>query len=517
MADMEQVKIDCNISYTNIEEMKVFIEGYVPEETECVDSYNYAMEFADFISNARYAIIAASVVSFMLCVVLFIFMICAAGHCNGYEGIHLYWTDKIPFDLFFAVLGGLSFLGLVLVDEITTDTGLFCGAIVVLYIIFVTSAVTGICVTFSARAKAGHWWHNTIIYKLLRLIKKVLCIVFKFVCYAISQLPMYWKVALGWLVLSILEFICIVTSWRTGELLLWWLLEKILLTVFIGLVVYAMNKLKKGGHTIASGDLDAKIDTKLLFLDFKQHAENLNSIGDGMSRAVDERMKSERMKTELITNVSHDIKTPLTSIVNYVDLIKKEDVQPEKVKEYIEVLDRQSARLKKLIEDLVEASKASTGNISVNMQPTDVSVLLEQAVGEYGQKLTNASLTPVLEFPEEPVMIMADGRHLWRVFDNLLGNISKYAMPGTRVYVVVKSDEAAVTVEFKNISREPLNISSDELMERFVRGDSSRNTEGSGLGLSIAKSLCTLMKADFDIVIDGDLYKAIIKLNKVEQ
>jgi signal transduction histidine kinase len=223
-------------------------------------------------------------------------------------------------------------------------------------------------------------------------------------------------------------------------------------------------------------------------------------------------MKSERLKTELITNVSHDLKTPLTSIVNYVDLMKKEDIQPEKAKEYLEVLDRQSKRLKKLTLDLLEASKASTGNISVSNEPTNIKVLLSQLEGEYAEKLAASNLELHVSVPEEDMWISADGRLLSRVFDNLMNNIFKYTQPGTRVYVTARAEGENSVIEFKNISKYQLNISGDELMERFVRGDSSRNTEGSGLGLSIAKSLTELQNGELDIVVDGDLFKAIVSM-----
>jgi len=222
----------------------------------------------------------------------------------------------------------------------------------------------------------------------------------------------------------------------------------------------------------------------------------------------EEKMKSERLKTELITNVSHDIKTPLTSIINYTDLLKKENIETEPVKGYIEVLDRQSERLKKLINDLLEASKAASGVTETKIMEFDAEVLLNQAIGEYQDKLESANLSTVVTMPEGPVMIKADGRHLWRVFDNILGNTVKYAEPGTRVYMDLIKNGSDVKIIFKNISAGQLNITGEELMERFVRGDSSRNTEGSGLGLSIARSLMELMNGTLKINIDGDLFKA---------
>ena len=236
-----------------------------------------------------------------------------------------------------------------------------------------------------------------------------------------------------------------------------------------------------------------------------------------MASAVNERIKSERFKTELITNVSHDIKTPLTSIINYVDLLKKEEITQPKAQEYIEVLERQSARLKKLIEDLMEASKASTGNIAVELELCDINILLTQTIGEFEEKLNSKELSLVIDQSLENIFIMADNRHIWRIFDNLMNNICKYGQPGTRVYINIEATEKEVTIIFRNTSGYQLNISSDELLERFVRGDSSRHTEGSGLGLSIAQNLAELMGGSLKLHVDGDLFKVILAFPRVEQ
>ena len=227
---------------------------------------------------------------------------------------------------------------------------------------------------------------------------------------------------------------------------------------------------------------------------------------------MERQLKSERMKTELITNVSHDIKTPLTSIVNYVDLLQKPHT-PAEGEQYLEVLARQSQRLKKLTEDLVEMSKASSGSIPVNLAPVNVVELVNQALAEYEEKLQRANLPVVLTAPQPEILVSADGRLFWRVMDNLLGNCVKYAQPGTRVYVDVVKYEKKVMISVKNISQAELNLPAEELMERFVRGDSARNTEGSGLGLNIAKTLMSLQKGKLNLVIDGDLFKAVLLFN----
>ena len=268
--------------------------------------------------------------------------------------------------------------------------------------------------------------------------------------------------------------------------------------------------MKQGGEKIAEGDYDYQMDTSHMRGEFKNYAEYLNQIGSGMQTALDERMKSEHFKTELITNVSHDIKTPLTSIINYVDLLTKEDVENPKVQEYLEVLTRQSARLKKLIEDLIEASKASSGVLKVNWEKCVPEILLTQEAGEYEERLEQKNLELVIHHPQEELVVLADGRHLWRVFDNLLSNIYKYAQPGTRVYLDLEQDEKNVSIIFRNVSKNPLHMSREELQERFVRGDSSRNTEGSGLGLSIARSLTELMHGSFHLLVDGDFFKVTL-------
>jgi signal transduction histidine kinase len=273
-----------------------------------------------------------------------------------------------------------------------------------------------------------------------------------------------------------------------------------------------------GIKDIAEGKLTEPISTDKMYFDFKTDIERLNSINEGVQIAVADQMRSERMKTELITNVSHDIKTPLTSIINYVDLLSKEmgkdEPDDEKTKEYLEVLGRQSNRLKKLIQDLIDASKATTGNIEMDIDKVNVSMLINQALGEFEDKLNNASLTVVKHGLDESAFAQADGRYLWRVFDNLLINICKYSQEKTRVYLDVEAADDVVNISFKNISKEELNVSPEELMERFTRGDSSRNTEGSGLGLSIASSLVNMMGGSMKIDIDGDLFKVNVELKK---
>ena len=239
-------------------------------------------------------------------------------------------------------------------------------------------------------------------------------------------------------------------------------------------------------------------------------AEAVNALGEGLRNALKEQMKSERMKADLITNVSHDLKTPLTSIINYVDLMKREQIDNPKAQEYLEVLDQKSQRLKQLTEDLVEASRASSGNVALNVEKIDLREMLLQTRGEFEERFAAKGLKLMADYPKEPLYVEADGRSMWRIIENLHRNVEKYAMPHTRVYLNVDNDGFMAYLSVKNISEQPLNISAEELMERFVRGDESRSTEGSGLGLAISKDLTELQHGTFNIYLDGDLFKVTV-------
>ena len=263
------------------------------------------------------------------------------------------------------------------------------------------------------------------------------------------------------------------------------------------------------------GNYSEKLSARDFTKEFQKTVVHINDISNGFERAIQKGIKSEKMKTELITNVSHDIKTPLTSIINYVDLLKKENIESEKAREYIEVLDSKSQRLKKLTEDLVEASKASSGNVKLDMKKIKLTELIKQSIGEFEDKFESKNLEIVANYPKQDIYILADNRYLYRVIENLFANISKYALEKSRVYIDVIKEDKSVVVTIKNISKDSLNISPDELMQRFVRGDKSRTTEGSGLGLSISKSLTELQKGKFDLEVDGDLFKVRLEFNIV--
>ena len=283
--------------------------------------------------------------------------------------------------------------------------------------------------------------------------------------------------------------------------------------LFSALLFRQLRKLRKASEKLAAGDLESKVGAERFWPGVREQAAALDRIGDGIKTAVDEQLKGERLKTELITNVSHDLKTPVTSIVSCADLLKRPETTPEQTAEYLEMLERQSRKLQKLTDDLLEASKASSGAIEVQKEPTDVRELLNQSVGEFAERLEQRRITPVLALPEEPCILNTDGQLLWRVLDNLIQNIVKYAQPDTRAYFDLETSPTETVISLKNTSASPLNISAEALMERFVRGDASRSTEGSGLGLSIAQSLTRLLGGELTLRIDGDLFKAEIRFD----
>lgn len=478
------------------------------------DVYGYNMEayylFYQLVYPIRDSLAWIAIFSIIGFFAVLVFLLCAAGHRRGSAEIVPNWLDRVPLDLFLVAAFFLGALNVFMVADLNAGGWVQIALILLLCLPLLLLALATL-MTLATRLKLGRLWENTVCWRLGRWLLRLCRVTWHGLWEFIHILPFTWRSLLAVLAVLIAEFfLSLYANWDGAAAFFLLLLDGVLLAG-TALFSWQLQKLKTAGQELANGNLEAKVYTKGMFWDIKTHAENLNAIGEGMNRAVEQRMKSERLKTELITNVSHDIKTPLTSIVNYVDLLKKEEL-PDTATEYLAVLDRQSSRLKKLTEDLVEASKASTGNIAVQLQPLVINEIILQAVGEYDQKLTAGKLEVIINTFEGNLSAMADSRLLWRVLDNLLSNVCKYAMAGSRVYIDLGRREGRVALSMKNISRDPLNISADELMERFVRGDSSRHAEGSGLGLNIAKSLVELMGGTFSLAVDGDLFKAELTL-----
>lgn len=498
------------VEHSGIYRIDVFLgdieSGGVPNEV------GYVYDLYDFLYQYRNVAAVTVAVTVLTSFVLLVMLICAVGRKRDGKS----FAARIPMDLMVAA----AIVVLSVFASLFLDSGLSVLNYVELLLAVCLAAlvfaliITGTILVFAVQVKAGRWWRNTVIFRAGALAGRGLKILFRI----FSSVNLVWKTGLMILAAVLINLIIVVAainSYGSGTVIIPWMIGAVITAAAILYVALCMKKLQEGGARLAEGDMGYKIDTKGLFLDLKAHAENLNDIGNGMAKAVDERLRSERFKTELITNVSHDIKTPITSIINYVDFLKKENIENEKAREYIEVLDRQSQRLKKLTEDLVEASKAATGNINLNLMPCDAAVMMTQAMGEYKEKAESQDLEMIMNLPEDSISIMADGRSMWRVLDNLMNNICKYSQPGTRVYQTLERKDGKAVITYRNTSRYELNITGEELTERFVRGDSSRHTEGSGLGLSIAKNLVELQGGSFDIYIDGDLFKTIIEFDLI--
>ena len=493
--------------------------AYVEETAGVTDKYTLYNKAVDLVYSLKYAIYPIVLVLLFFAVICFVILMCASARRPDSDDLYPGPLNRIPIDLLIAALIGVCICLFWLACDVfyvsETILDISIGGLLLFYV----CAALGVCMSIAARIKEGTLLTNTVIWFLCKLFWRILrgighgiAAFFRWVVRTAAIIPIVWKACLIFAAITIVEFFVLMISYyEEGMIVVLWMVEKLLLFPAVIYLSYMLKKLQKGGEMLAKGDLSEQLDLKHLVWDFKKHGENLNSIADGMNSAVEQRMKSERMKTELITNVSHDIKTPLTSIINYSDLISKEECDNQKVKDYASVLLRQSERLKRLIEDLVEASKASTGNLDVELFPCEAGVMLTQISGEYDDKLKASRLSLIAYQPDRPIRIMADGRRMIRVFDNLMNNICKYSLPGTRVYISLTEEAGKAVFTFKNTSRDALNVSPDELMERFVRGDSSRSTEGNGLGLSIARSLTELQGGEFDLSIDGDLFKVTLK------
>ena len=486
------------------------------DNIQVMDAFYWIRYLSYTLSDMQWGLIVLGIVSLAICTASLVFLLCGAGHRADTEGIVLERTNRIPLDVYaVGILLGWLLLGFFISEASYGLYGIGSMILVSLACVGIALLALALILSIAARVKVGGLWKSTLLYRISSVLWRFLRRIAHRIAYICRGLPLVWKAGLIYGGLSLIELIFLSFT-GAGYLLLVWCVEKPILTPLLALALINMKHLKKGAEEIADGNLDYQVKLPDLIGDFRRHGETLNRIGDGMQVALEQKMQSERLKTELITNVSHDIKTPLTSIINYVDLLKKEGMDSPNAAQYLEVLDRQSARLKKLTEDLVEASKASSGAIHVVKAPTNVQVLLEQTVGEFEERLEKNGIQVVLSPCESQSLILADGRLLWRVFDNLMNNICKYALSGTRVYLNMENTGDTIRIIFKNISAYPLNISGDELMERFVRGDRSRNTEGSGLGLSIARSLMELQGGKLELEIDGDLFKSIITIPTVQ-
>ena len=484
--------------YTSLENDLTYYDQYRTNKT--------VFDMAQILYKPALYLLPLSIVAVLVLLIMNCFLI---GLRNEKGEVILNAFDKTPLLVALIVLFILSMIGCGFLIALTSEnltlilSGTAIGAVIV-YISFVFFLETII-----KRIKSKTLFRNTITYRILRWIKSLITSMTRNANMTVKLILIF--IAFG--ILNIIGFGLSINN------------EPIGFFILIAIWVYAFAKMhqwlvryieiKNAINEIYIGNTEVHLDEKRYKGSLNSMAIQVNDIAGGLSNAIQEKLKSERLKTELITNVSHDIKTPLTSIINYVDLLKKKKMPNEQAEEYLNILDNKSQRLKRLTEDLVEASKASSGNIKLNIEKLNVNELLKQVSGEFEDKFKSRNLEEVMSLPEKNVYINADSRYMYRILENMYSNISKYAMDNTRVYIDVIPNNNRITIQMKNISKEKLNISTEELMQRFVRGDSARNTEGSGLGLSIATSLTTLQGGTFNIYLDGDLYKVIIEFDMI--
>lgn len=498
----------------HIEDFQIYT-SYTPKFAE---NSNQALsnEFIEILKPYQTVIYVLVPISTMMTILILLYLSISIGHKNGVEGISTTDFDKIPLEIILGIGVAIFAIIMLMTFGVTTpsDISLEVSLIVTAYFsIYIVIAI--IFDTFVRRLKAKTFWKSTIIGKIFKQLGKIFSKLEKFFKELKGTSKFFDKTTKKFIldcVIAIVFAVMILLIFHE-DLVFTAVLETVIVVIFIFRLLKAIadyDKIEEKLKEMYEGNNNDALERKEFLPEFYQSVDYINDISNGFERAIQDRIKSERLKTELITNVSHDIKTPLTSIINYVDLLKKEKMPNEKATEYLMILDNKSQRLKKLTEDLVEASKASSGNIKLNMEKLNVKELIKQVSGEFVDKFKERGLEEIISFPEEDIFIKADGRYMYRVLENIYSNVAKYALENTRVYLDVIKNQHTVVIQMKNISKQELNISADELMQRFVRGETSRNTEGSGLGLSIASSLTELQGGQFHIYLDGDLFKVTI-------
>lgn len=501
----------------HVEDFQIYT-SYTPKFAE---NSNQALsnEFIEILKPYQTVIYVLVPISTMMTILILLYLSISIGHKKGVEGISTTDFDKIPLEIILGI--GVAILVIIMLmtfgGTTPSDISLEVSLIVTVYFsIYIVIAI--IFDTFVRRLKAKTFWKSTIIGKIFKQLGKLFSKLEKFFQELKGTSKFFDKTTKKFILDCVIAifFAVIILLIFHEDLVFTAVLETVIVVIFIFRLLKAIadyDKIEEKLKEMYEGNNNDALERKEFLPEFYQSVDYINDISNGFERAIQDRIKSERLKTELITNVSHDIKTPLTSIINYVDLLKKEDIRNEKANEYIEILDSKSQRLKKLIEDLVEASKVSTGNVKLQLEKINIVELLNQAIGEFEDKFEAKKLEILLEAKESEIYILADSRYMYRIVENLFSNISKYALENSRVYIDIIKKSNEVYIEMKNISKEKLNISAEELMQRFVRGDKSRTTEGSGLGISIAQNLTEIQKGVFNLKLDGDLFRVELIFN----
>ena len=496
-------------SVKDLEIYSSYIEEF-EENTEIAMKSNLMNKLSSFEKYAYSAIPVSSI----LIIVIILYLIISTGHKKGVKGIALNDFDKIPLEIIIAIATILGAIPIIILASMYNNYDAIISLIITAYLLIYTLVVI-VFNTVIKRIKSRTFLKSSFVG--LMLIGTSNCLEWLYYKYAsIFKTLTYSKsiILKTCIYFGVIIPLVIAIAFVFQDTIVTILLEMLLATIVAYKNIKTSKeyvKIEKKLEEMYEGNNKNPLQAKDFGKEFNKSVKYINDISNGFENAIQDRMKSERLKAELITNVSHDIKTPLTSIINYVDLLKQENIQNEKAKEYIGILDNKSQRLKKLTEDLVEASKISTGNISLTLEKINVVELIKQALGEFEDKFKKRGLDVILDSKDNEISIKADNKYMYRIIENLFSNISKYALENSRVYVDIKKAQKNVIIEMKNISKDRLNITAEELMQRFVRGDKSRTTEGSGLGISIAQNLTELQGGKFSLKLDGDLFKVQIE------
>ena len=511
------------IEYISAEAKDFEIYSSYTEKLNSSYERQMAATFLDMVKPISDNVYAILPISALVTLLLIIYLTSAIGHDSNEDStVKINTFDRIPIEIIVFCAMLISCMPFILLEFAENDYNAINSiAITAYFIIYMCAVIT--MTTIIKRIKARQFFKTSITGKVLlwclKICKKITNKINE-IWNTITYSPNTTAKVIITAGLTVFAWLLIIAISGNGPMF------PIIMIGVIGFILYKIIKIfkdylqvEKKLKDIYEGNTQSELDEKSVENVFKNSVIYLNDISNGFENAVQERMKSERMKAELITNVSHDIKTPLTSIINYVDLLKQENIQNEKAREYIEILENKSQRLKRLTEDLVEASKVSTGNISLNFEKINIVELIKQATGEFEDKFKKRKLEPIINSEQNEINIMADSKYMYRIIENLYSNISKYALENSRVYVDIKMSKTEpvpnVQIEIKNISKDKLNISADELIQRFVRGDKSRTTEGSGLGISIAQNLTELQNGKFELKLDGDLFKVELTFNRI--
>ena len=488
------------------------------------DKYSNAFQWIEIADSLKYVLFLVLAVSAIVIIIMLSLITINAGLKENESGeVEPGFIDRIPFDiclLFLFVVLGVSWVILQLTTAGNVDMVL-TNVIVMIVFAAVILVLMAFLTTLSVRVKMGKLYKNTIFYRIIRKFKRKTprglrrrlfkeMSLFKKICIGITfYIICEAAILLSMVYLGIIRKIFEPTSILAMFVVIW-ALSRLVMIPIITMIAINLNYIREEGQRLAEGVLGDEIASKLTIASFRAHGKNLDQIKKEINKAMEQEIKSERLKSELITNVSHDIKTPLTSIVSYVDLLNREDITEEDRKKYLDILAHHTENLNLLLDDLIEASQISSGNIDIELTRISLNIIIGQTVEEFADKLEKSCLLPRISMPEEDIYIMGDGRWIWRILANLLNNACKYAAPDTDVEISLEEKNGKAELVISNLAKSELNIDAQELTERFVRGDSSRHTEGSGLGLSISKTLAELQDAELQVEAEEQTFRAIL-------